>query len=329
MDINKIQHLLKKYQENSCSEDEYLLVDRWLDKNVNEEQTQNDEQSMETNLSDIKRNIDRQIKVKRFIGYRFLRIAAVFLICASIIGFFIFTGNKNAEFRAKVKQIHIESVGGWIKISTPKGLTHEFDLPDGSHVVLNASSKIRYPARFLRLKRPVYLDEGEAYFSVFKDKKKPFTVYTSNCSTTALGTAFNVRSYKNENVVSVALVHGKVRVDDLKVLGNQPKSRFLKPNQQIILHTKSNQVERKVFQNTSAITGWSKGLMAFDNASVEEVVTTIENRFDVTINSNLKNDQWKYTGTFKDENLQEIMETICLTEGVKFKMLSKNSIQIN
>lgn len=329
MDINKIQHLLKKYQENSCTEEEYLLVNRWLDENLSEDQIQYDEKVMEANLRSIKNNIDRQIKVKHFTGYRFLRIAAVFLICTSIIGVSIYTGSQNMEYSATVKRIHIETVDGWIKISTPKGLTHEFNLPDGSHVVLNASSKIRYPVRFSGVKRPVYLDEGEAYFSVFKDKSKPFTVYTSNYSTTALGTAFNIRCYKKEHVESVALVHGKVRVDDLNVLGDKPKSSFLKPNQQIILHTQSNQVERKVFRNTSAITGWSKGVIVFDNASVEEVITTIENRFDVTITNSLKEDQWKYTGTFKDENLQEIIETICLTEGVNFKMLSKNSILIN
>lgn len=329
MDINQIKDLLKRYQEGGGTEEEILLIDRWLEENTNKDENASYPSDMDERLRVIKANINRNISGRVFNLRKIISVAAVLFLFVSISTFFLhprLRGQQNQIGQVK-KVLRLEN-NGWVTICTPKGITHSFNLPDGSSVDLNASSVIRYPAQFSATTRSVYLDEGEAYFSVATDRKRPFSVFSTGFVTTALGTAFNIRSYRKEHIVSVALVQGKVRVDNRKVVGKL-SSNILRPHQKIVLNTASDKVQKKVFKDISIVTGWSKGLLNFDNASAEEVITSIENRFDVSIDNRSEIKDWKYTGMFKDESLTEVLETICLTEGVTYKKLSKDSIQIN
>jgi ferric-dicitrate binding protein FerR (iron transport regulator) len=53
---------------------------------------------------------------------------------------------------------------------------------------------------------------GKAFFKVATDKTKPFTVFSGDISTTALGTAFTVTTFKNDGQIIVRLYEGKVVV---------------------------------------------------------------------------------------------------------------------
>jgi transmembrane sensor len=64
-------------------------------------------------------------------------------------------------------------------------------LPDNSIVHLNFNSTIKIS--FSHSVRQVELLEGEAFFKVAKNPKKPFIVKIGNNTASALGTAFIVR----------------------------------------------------------------------------------------------------------------------------------------
>jgi ferric-dicitrate binding protein FerR (iron transport regulator) len=66
-------------------------------------------------------------------------------------------------------------------------------LPDGSVVTLNKHSQVSFPEQFSSNKRVLQLN-GEAFFNVKPNKKKPFEVHTNNVTITVVGTSFNVRS---------------------------------------------------------------------------------------------------------------------------------------
>jgi transmembrane sensor len=82
-------------------------------------------------------------------------------------------------------------------------------LPDGSQVTLNTDTVLRTRADEDR--RLVYLDKGQAYFKVAKDRRHPFVVAAAGRTVTAVGTAFDVRVDHGE--LKVVLVEGKVRVE--------------------------------------------------------------------------------------------------------------------
>lgn len=66
-------------------------------------------------------------------------------------------------------------------IYVPTGQRVNITLSDGTNVWLNARTKIVYPAVFDKSVRQVAVD-GEAYFDVAKDKKRPFIVETGKCN---------------------------------------------------------------------------------------------------------------------------------------------------
>jgi transmembrane sensor len=82
-------------------------------------------------------------------------------------------------------------------------------LPDGSVVTLNTGTTLRTRADPGR--RLIYLDKGQAYFKVAKDRRHPFIVTAGGRTITAVGTAFDVRV--DPKHFSITLVEGKVRVE--------------------------------------------------------------------------------------------------------------------
>jgi hypothetical protein len=92
------------------------------------------------------------------------------------------------------------------------GIIKYFELPDGSKVELYPQSWINFDREMMGTVRSVKL-VGKAFFQVAKDAKRPFTVYSGDISTTAIGTRFIVRSFESENNISVRLEEGKVVIN--------------------------------------------------------------------------------------------------------------------
>ena len=76
-------------------------------------------------------------------------------------------------------------------IHIPYGTTQKLVMPDGTKVTLNAGSEFTYPETFSKSTREVSLN-GEGFFEVTKNPKKPFLVHTKKLTVKVLGTVFNV-----------------------------------------------------------------------------------------------------------------------------------------
>jgi ferric-dicitrate binding protein FerR (iron transport regulator) len=154
--------------------------------------------------------------------------------------------------------------------------------------------------------REVFLD-GEAFFEVSEDKKRPFIVQANGLNTRVYGTKFNVNSYKNDDIEEVVLLEGSVGI---KLIGKQPsiaEELLLKPNEMASLdrtgkiHMQSIDVESHV--------AWIDGVLMFENERLEDVFKKLERHFDVSIKNNYTviNDN-RYTGIFDEENIEEILK---------------------
>lgn len=104
-------------------------------------------------------------------------------------------------------------------------------LPDSSVAILSPGAKLIFPKGFTTNSRDIKLT-GEALFKVFKDTRRPFTVFCGNVATTALGTIFKVsqRTVTSETIVS--LLEGKIVVQS-KDSASDKKSYYLLPGNQI------------------------------------------------------------------------------------------------
>jgi ferric-dicitrate binding protein FerR (iron transport regulator) len=329
LDNRELKKLLHKYRQGTTSKKESDALEQWLDRVKNPDHAHFDDEFIEQRLIKTKAKVNAHINQSgTFYRHTIIRIAtaATLLLFSAIAVIWGLSGPKLAGKKFAAQQsVEYKVSNGWIYWKTAKGVRQTIKLSDGSIIVLNASSRLHYPKKFTNHKRPVYLDEGEALFTVAKDKKNPFTVYTAKFATTALGTAFNIRSYQKENKVSISLIHGKIAVHDMLATKKTGAIKILLPHQQLVADLHS--IKSASFNDETTVTGWVDGVLSFKDASMAEVLNGIENRFGVSIINHSKHTDWSYTGIFKTETLKEVLETICLTENINYS-LTDNEITI-
>ncbi|RFZ90926.1 DUF4974 domain-containing protein [Mucilaginibacter conchicola] len=161
------------------------------------------------------------------------------------------------------------------EIATKRGGIYTVTLADGTKVMLNSSSSLRYPVAFKGNQRRVQLT-GEGYFEVAKDKNKPFIVETAQQSVTVLGTHFNVNSYADEPSVKTTLLEGKVKVAGL----NSSNTEILQPGQQAVLMKTKFSVKQADIDEATA---WTNNDFIFRNETLESVMRKISRWYDVDI----------------------------------------------
>ena len=189
-------------------------------------------------------------------------------------------------------------------LQIPRGGEYFLTLADGTEVWLNAETEIRYPVQFTGNKRVVYLD-GEAYFTVAPDKKKPFTVVSTHASVSVLGTQFNFRAYPDEQDVQTTLVSGSVIMQSEKYK-QQVK---LVPGEQGVLEV-----------NTYLYTAWKDGRFAFRDARLEDLFNILARWYDLSVfYQSPEAKDIRFTGDLnKTDDFKSILKIIEQNERVTF-----------
>lgn len=203
-----------------------------------------------------------------------------------------------------------------------KGEKLTLQLPDGTKVKLNANSMLIYPAEFDQKGRDVIL-EGEAFFDVAKDSDRPFVITSGDVQTIVLGTSFNVRAYKEEPGVAVAVVTGKVGVK-----GEGAAEVFLSPNQVSYYHKEDSMITT-TRQDVSDMIAWRQNILIFDDDSEEEVWRKLENWYGVNIIVRNKNSiEGKYSGRYHNESLKRVLDGISYAAEFEYEILENKNIII-
>lgn len=229
-------------------------------------------------------------------------------------------------------------------VSTNCGSKSKITLPDGSSVWLNADSKISYPKSFGADTREVFL-MGEAYFDVAHDAGHPFIIHSGDIDVRVLGTAFNVRNYKNEKSIEVSLIRGKI---ELSMKGQIENKILLNPSQKLVISKTASQpdVEGKAVENEGpknlftlthvnvrdslvAETSWMENKAVFINRQLDDIMEELDRRFNTnTIFKDEDVKKYRYTIYTNDFNLKEIMEVLKLSKGFTYQ-LSNDEIIIS
>ncbi|MDR2120868.1 MAG: FecR domain-containing protein [Tannerella sp.] len=178
-------------------------------------------------------------------------------------------------------------------VSVPAGQRVNITLPDGTNVWLNARSSLACPVSFNRNERVITLD-GEAYFEVAEDKKRPFVVQTVQGVVEALGTHFNVDAYASDSAFEATLMSGSLRV---RLKDDDTSHVLLAPDEKAVLKEGKLQVEH-VDDYTRY--RWREGLICFSNASFVDIMHDFEKYYDISIRvKNTKVTKYSCTGKFR------------------------------
>lgn len=204
--------------------------------------------------------------------------------------------------------------------STPNGARTHFKLPDGSVVWLNAGTQLTF-SDFGSKDRQVALN-GEAYFEVARDEKRPFIISTKFGKVKVFGTSFNVKAYYDD-LFATTVESGLVSVSS-----NEPSEEvFIHPGEQAVLALNADHLCIKNVE-TQIFTCWKDGVLIFKKDALEDIVTKLERWYNVDIvlapNMELKN--YRFTGNIEMESLPEVLELIRITAPIKYSYDAKKRI---
>lgn len=213
------------------------------------------------------------------------------------------------------------------RIEAPVGARTYVTLPDSSHVWLNAGTLISFDQHFGTDNRSLTL-EGEAFFDVEKSNV-PFRVHTAAYDIAVLGTAFNVKAYRNDDVVTTTLIRGALKVNRTAATG-VVEEILLHPNEKITLQglpaERSNHpllLEKNI--DAVAEADWKDGWLTVRGESLNELSKKIERLYNVTIHfedESLK--AYKYTGRIQQFSLEQVLKALALTSPIDFEINEKS-----
>ena len=225
-------------------------------------------------------------------GKYWLGIAATFLLVAAF-GFLIFQ---------QLESIDPESNSLY---QTAFAEQKNILLPDGTEVNLNVGSSLeQFPFEGQEM-RKVNL-RGEGFFQVAKDKSHPFEISTQSTKILVLGTAFNVTSYDEDDLIEISVTEGTVNVslqwesfsvDETITIG-----------QKISIDKANNTYEVLEF-NTPI--HWKSQILNFDQTEFAQVINSLQRWYDVDLavkDSSLYT--LKLSGQFKDKSIDEVIAAI-------------------
>lgn len=259
----------------------------------------------------IKLEDSKDFKPNRTISRLKIGGIAASLLTAGLFAGWYFTAPKVKESRS---------------YSAAYGERKNIQLPDGSVVNMNAGSRIEIDADFGTASRKVKL-EGEAFFDVKHNESLPFVVQTPAMDIKALGTAFDVKAYRDETITETSLIRGLV---EITLKENSNRRVLLHPNQKIVwkhpgtakektdlmisaaksIDTDSHQPEKIRVTERGDIKeiAWKENKLVFEDDSFSDIAVLLQRWYGVQMNFSdeaIKN--YRFTAAFEKEDLKTVL----------------------
>ena len=235
----RIQHLLRKYLDNTCTKQEFDELFACLE-------NLEDDSPVRESLQQVIMEQPIRLAAKKRKPW-LIPVAASILIMATALTWFYFSPEE------KTLPPTIAAKPSLVKKSTERSEFKYLLLPDSTQVWLNVASTLEYPENFNETKREVIL-KGEAYFDVKQNSRKPFIIYSGKVSTVVLGTAFNIKAYPGLEKITVMVKNGKV-----KVSYDNKDVALLTKGQQVSITNANRKVNEKQLKDEETNT-WHDGI---------------------------------------------------------------------
>ncbi len=147
-------------------------------------------------------------------------------------------------------------------------------LADGSVITMNRYSELVFSQPAFRKERIVKMYDGEVFFRIKHDKRKPFIIKSGSVTITVLGTSFHVKQKNGKTEVIVE--SGLVRVEA------SGKKIELRPKEKLLVDGTSGKfVEEKVTDNLYNY--YVDNHVELDNTPLWRVVNVLEEAYGVEI----------------------------------------------
>jgi transmembrane sensor len=315
MEEDKATHLIIQYLSHEATVEEEEALLEWISKDTSHQKIFSEWVEVwnlrppvdsSFHLSNALGRLNNRIDVSEAKSRLTLRNIAAAVLLIATTGLLFFLGSRYSL-------LPVEDVS-YVEKKTGDGAKLEVNLSDGSTIVLNGNSTIKYPNHFTEGSREVFLT-GEAFFEVAKDKEHPFIIHTNNLITRVLGTSFNVKARSKSTIVSV--VTGKVEVNHGSL------SEIAMPNEKITYNSSEGSLEKARADLESEL-AWRSSTIIFADSELSEAAEMIQEVYGYSIVFEKENlSKCLITGKFKNQPLHIVLKAISFSTNTQHRVQGK------
>lgn len=220
-------------------------------------------------------------------------------------------------------QVNLFNKTVYSEVYVPKGKQEHIIFQDGSEAYLNSDTRLRYPRKFGLSKREIFL-QGEGYFNIATNKRRPFIVRVNNTDVTVLGTSFNVHAYKEDNEMKILLDKGNI-------VFNTPQNSYrILPGQQAVYDFLTGKCIIDYVDKPYEVSVWKDNVVLFRDTPLADVIKTLNRRYNVEfVVQNPEALTYSYTLTTNQTSLENIIRELEKIAPVKFTVKKDSSIIIS
>ena len=330
-DMKSIEELLPLYCDGKLTQEETLLVQKWLEEDPEHENIMQTmlEMCLDIDALEVMAYIDTEKALQRVSGkikrnrrktvWSWVRNVAAVMSVPLIGAVTCMMLDEKQDMTADTEVCMLE-------FRTNPGMTGKVLLPDGSNVILISGSVLRYPSMFVSDEARVVEFEGEAYFDVAKDEERIFVVKTSSDERIEVyGTEFNIDAYPGRNSIAT-LVEGSISFCYRDKKGEDEKI-MMTPNHKLELNHESGIISM-METSCQAETAWKDNKLLLDRTSMTDILEILSKRYDVdfVVRDTTVSNMTFSGGIITMNRLEHLLESLSISSSIKWRYLPSESI---
>lgn len=248
----------------------------------------------------------QQEKAKKGPPYLWIGIAAsLFLVFSTAIILF--------KTRTRPQSTY-ENLAGR-SVEAGKGSQKSITLADGTEAIIYPGAKLLISDDYNDDFREVAV-YGQVYFKIFPQKDRPFIAYSKHTTTTALGTAFYVRDFKNALQSAVILVNGNVKVQPPGI----QQAEILEPGTMLLVNNKTSAAEKRTVSKQE-LNELLEQKLYFNDSNTINVIDKLEICYGAEIDiSRCHGELKKITGDYSGQPLSNILSSIAYINHLSWRI---------
>lgn len=344
-EINQIHQLIERYLNNTITEEDKSELMKLIQSGQSSEFLK--DRIGETMIEELKRGLmpdvnerrksekifysilehRRTVRKRKFINV-FRYAASLAILC--VVGLLLLYSANRSDPPQSTNVTLVPNA--YVTIQNEGSNTKKIDLPDGSTILLEPGSKVRYNQKF-KNDREIFLS-GEAFFNVTKDAAHPFLVYANEVTTKVLGTSFRIKANNGEREIVVAVKTGKVSVfaksSNDEFQNADTEEITLTPNQQAIYKRTEHVVLKKVVEKPEVIVEQKALKSAYVNEQVIAILEALSKSYgvDIRYDEEALSDCTLTSDIIESEGLYDQLDIVCSALGGTYTLENDASIII-
>lgn len=299
MQFEKIKEIIDRYLKGNQGNSEQRAIENWLD-SLTKKPLPHSSEKLQSIGHEMWHHIEHRRGSRDRVSHMRLLWSTIGSVAATVlIGFVLF------KHMSSNHDIHY---------NTGPGETKEILLADGSSITLHENTHLSVSHRYKSdTIRSVELSQGEAFFSIQKDHRRPFVVKNELMQTEVLGTSFTIQTQDALGKWNIHVKTGQVRVSQMgldkehyTLLANDSLSYDQEKNRVDYLHPMPTPREKLLFQD----------------ASLQQVIQKLAKQYKRNIQvADEIGQAHQFSGEFDaDEPFASVLEIICFATSTQYHL---------